>query len=151
VTSVFFSNCSWEEGAEVPSATWTDDHPQFPPQGEKGAVFRTSLRTMRHLFERRTEIVSYSNLTTLSPHHWAIALPADETLPQRAVLCARRRRARFESKLIDEKLAQEKQENPHKTITVKEIPLGRYGRGVSACYIPLYVFYYYTATDQWTL
>jgi len=25
--SVFFSNCSWEEGAEVPTATWTDDHP----------------------------------------------------------------------------------------------------------------------------
>jgi hypothetical protein len=47
--SVFFSNCSWEEGAEVPTATWTGDHPQFPPKGKKG------LGAMQHLFERGTE------------------------------------------------------------------------------------------------
>lgn len=137
--SVFFSNCSWEEGAEVPSATWTDDYPQFPipTQGKKSRCFEPALDLGQcDLFERGTEIVSCSHLKQPFPPINGQP-PCLRTTRRRVLYCPRggggasRKRADWRGTRAGEHTQNE---------TVKVILLGRYGRGASACYIPRYIF-----------
>jgi hypothetical protein len=132
--SVFFSNCSWEEGAEVPSATWTDELNSHPREKER----------CFDLFERGTQIVSCSNLKQPFPPITGQSPCLRAT--RRRVLCCPRGGGGASRKRADWRGTRAGQHTQNDT--VKVILLGRYGRGAPACYIPRYVLFYFSAIDH---